>query len=224
MTNTAKIKIILADDHEVFIEGMLRIFDNHPQYEIIDTARNGQQLVNSVRANRPDIVLTDISMPGMNGIEAIQQIKEFAPDMLCVVLTNFDSDHLILNALEAGAFSYVNKSMPKEVIFTALESSFDGIPHYCDSTSQRILRMIQASHIGKPHQYAELFNSSEKKIIALIVKDMIMKDIAAELHLGERTVERYKAKIKEKMGVRTRAGIVVYAIKNKLVILDDSGV
>lgn len=224
MITTTKIKIILADDHEVFIEGMLRIFDNHPQYEIIDTARNGQQLVNSVRANRPDIVLTDISMPGMNGIEAIQQIKVFAPDMLCVVLTNFDSDHLILNALEAGAFSYVNKSMPKEVIFTALESSFDGIPHYCDSTSQRILRMIQASHIGKPHQYAELFNSSEKKIIALIVKDMIMKDIAAELHLGERTVERYKAKIKEKMGVRTRAGIVVYAIKNKLVILDDSGV
>ncbi len=224
MITTTKIKIILADDHEVFIEGMLRIFDNHPQYEIIDTARNGQQLVNSVRANRPDMVLTDISMPGMNGIEAIQQIKVFAPDMLCVVLTNFDSDHLILNALEAGAFSYVNKSMPKEVIFTALESSFDGIPHYCDSTSQRILRMIQASHIGKPHQYAELFNSSEKKIIALIVKDMIMKDIAAELHLGERTVERYKAKIKEKMGVRTRAGIVVYAIKNKLVILDDSGV
>lgn len=224
MATTTKIKIILADDHEVFIEGMLRIFDNHPQYEIIDTARNGQQLVNSVRANRPDMVLTDISMPGMNGIEAIQQIKVFAPDMLCVVLTNFDSDHLILNALEAGAFSYVNKSMPKEVIFTALESSFDGIPHYCDSTSQRILRMIQASHIGKPHQYAELFNSSEKKIIALIVKDMIMKDIAAELHLGERTVERYKAKIKEKMGVRTRAGIVVYAIKNKLVILDDSGV
>lgn len=224
MPTITKIKIILADDHEVFIEGMLRIFDNHPQYEIIDTARNGQQLVNSVRANRPDIVLTDISMPGMNGIDAIQQIKEFAPDMLCVVLTNFDSDHLILNALEAGAFSYVNKSMPKDVIFTALESSLDGIPHYCDSTSQRILRMIQASHIGKPQQYSELFNSSEKKIIALIVKDMIMKDIAAELFLGERTVERYKAKIKEKMGVRTRAGIVVYAIKNKLVILDDSGV
>lgn len=224
MQTTGKIKIVLADDHEVFIEGMLRVFDNHPEYEIVDTVRNGQQLVNSVRANRPDVVLTDISMPGVNGIEAIHQIKVFAPDMLCVVLTNFDSDHLILNALEAGAFSYVNKSMPKEVIFTALESSLDGVPHYCDSTSQRILRMIQASHIGKPQKYEELFNSSEKKIISLIVKDMIMKDIAAELCLGDRTVERYKAKIKEKMGVKTRAGIVVYAILNKLVILDDSGV
>ncbi len=224
MQTTEKIKIVLADDHDVFIDGMLRIFEHHSTYEIIDTVRNGQQLVNSVRANRPDVVLTDISMPVLNGIEAIKQIKVFAPELLCVVLTNFDSDHLILNALEAGAFSYVNKSMPKDVIFTALESSLDGIPHYCDSTSQRILRMIQASHIGKPYKYEELFNSREKQIISLIVKDMILKDIAAELCLGERTVERYKAKIKEKMGVRTRAGIVVYAIKNKLVILDDSGV
>lgn len=224
MQTTDKFKIVLADDHEVFIDGMQRIFENHPAYEIIDAVKNGEQLVRSVKANRPDVVLTDISMPVLNGIEAIQQIKTFAPEMLCIVLTNFDSDHLILNALEAGAFSYVNKAMPKDVIFTALESSLNGVPHYCDSTSQRVLRMIQASHIGKPLKYEELFNNSEKKIIALIVKDMIMKDIAAELCLGNRTVERYKARIKEKMGVKTRAGIVVYAIKNKLVILDDSGV
>jgi DNA-binding NarL/FixJ family response regulator len=224
MATTDKIKIILADDHEVFIDGMLRAFESHPEYEIIDTVKNGEQLVSSVRLNRPDVVLTDISMPVLNGIDAIKQIKAESPDMLCIVLTNFDSDHLILNSLEAGAFSYVNKSMSKEVIFSAIESSLNGVPHYCDSTSQRVLRMIQASQIGKPMVYEELFNKSEKRIIEMIVKDKIIKDIAAELCLGDRTVERYKAKIKEKMGVRTRAGIVVYAIKNKLVILDDSGV
>ncbi|MES2373452.1 MAG: response regulator transcription factor [Bacteroidota bacterium] len=224
MEQTNKIKIILADDHEVFIDGMLRAFESHPEYEIIDTVKNGEQLVASVKLNRPDLVLTDISMPILNGIEAVRQIKGLSPDMLCIILTNFDSDHLILNSLEAGAFSYVNKTMTKEVIFAAIESSLNGIPHYCDTTSQRVLRMIKASHIGKPLKYEELFNTSEKNIIALIVKDKNMKEIAAALCLGDRTVERYKAKIKEKIGVRTRAGIVVYAIKNKLVILDDSGV
>jgi DNA-binding NarL/FixJ family response regulator len=219
-----KIKIILADDHEVFIDGMVRAFESHPEYAIIDTVKNGEQLVASVKLNRPDVVLTDISMPVLNGIDAIKQIRQESPDMLCIVLTNFDSDHLILNSLEAGAFSYVNKNMTKEVIFEAIESSINGIAHYCSSTSQRVLRMIKASEIGKPQKYDELFNRSEKKIIALIVKDFNMKEIATELCLGDRTVERYKAKIKEKMGVKSRAGIVVYAIRNKLVILDDSGI
>ena len=224
MEPTSKTKIILADDHEVFIDGMLRAFESHPEYEIVATFKNGEQLVQGVKVYRPDVVLTDISMPVLNGIDAITQIKAAIPDMLCIVLTNFDSDHLILNALEAGAFSYVNKAMTKEDIFEAIESSINGVPKYCPSTSQRVLRMIANSQIGKPIKHTELFNDSEKKIIALIVKDTIIKDIAKELCLGDRTVERYKAKIKEKMGVKTRAGIVVYAIRNKMVILDDSGI
>lgn len=223
METNNKTRIILADDHEVFIEGMLRAFENHQEYEIAATFKNGEQLVRGVKTHRPDLVLTDISMPVLNGIDAITQIKLEHPDLLCMVLTNFDSDHLILNALEAGAFSYVNKAMPKEAIFTAIAKTLNEEPHYCDSTSQRVLRMIANSEFGKKKR-TELFSESEKKIIALFVKDMLVKEIAAELCLGDRTVERYKAKIMEKMGVRTTAGIVVYAIKNKLVILDDSGI
>lgn len=223
METNEKIKIILADDHEVFIDGMLRAFESHPEYEIAATFKNGEQLVRGVKLHRPDVVLTDIYMPVMNGIDAIAQIKIEHPDMLCIVLTNFDSDHLILNALEAGAFSYVNKAQTKEIIFKAIELSLNGTPHYCPSTSQRVLRMIADSQVGK-NKRKELFNDSEKKIIALFVKDKLVKEIAEELCLGNRTVERYKGMILEKMGVKTTAGIVVYAIKNKLVILDDSGV
>jgi DNA-binding NarL/FixJ family response regulator len=223
METNDKIKIILADDHEVFIDGMLRAFESHPEYAIAATFKNGEQLVRGVKLHRPDVVLTDISMPVMNGIDAIAQIKREHPDMLCIVLTNFDSDHLILNALEAGAFSYVNKAQAKEIIFKAIELSLNGTPHYCPSTSQRVLRMIADAQVGK-NKRSELFNESEKKIIALFVKDKLVKEIAEELCLGNRTVERYKGMIMEKMGVKTTAGIVVYAIKNKLVILDDSGV
>ena len=219
-----KTKIILADDHEVFLDGMLRAFENHPEYEIAATYRNGEQLVRGVRIHRPDVVITDISMPVLNGIDAIAQIKADYPELLCIVLTNFDSDHLILNALEAGAFSYVNKAMPKEEIFAAIASSINEIPYYCKSTSQRILRLIANIEFGTHKKRTELFNETEKKIISLFVKDMLVKEIAAELCLGDRTVERYKAKIMEKMGVKTTAGIVVYSIRNKLVIVDNSGI
>jgi DNA-binding NarL/FixJ family response regulator len=224
MEITLKTRIILADDHEVFIEGMLRAFESHPEYEITATFKNGEQLVRGVKLHRPDIVLTDISMPVLNGIDAITQIKAAHPELLCIVLTNFDSEHLILNALEAGAFSYVNKAMPKDEIFAAIASSLNEIPYYCRSTSQRILRLIANSEFGNPKKRSELFNDTEKKVIALFIKDLLVKEIAAELCLGDRTVERYKARIMEKMGVKTTAGIVVYAIKNKLVILDDSGI
>jgi DNA-binding NarL/FixJ family response regulator len=224
METNNKTRIILADDHEVFLEGMLRAFENHPEYEIAGTFKNGEQLVRGVKTHRPDVVITDISMPVLNGIDAIAQIKAEHSEMLCIVLTNFDSDHLILNALEAGAFSYVNKGMPKEKIFAAIESSLNEIPYYCTSTSQRVLRLIAKSEFGNPRNRTELFNDSEKKVIALFVKDMLVKEIASELCLGDRTVERYKAKIMEKMGCKTTAGIVVYAIRNKLVILDDSGI
>ncbi len=160
----------------------------------------------------------------MNGIEAIKHIKRDHPHLLCIVLTNFDSDHLILESLEAGAFSYVNKAMEKEEIFDAIADSLIGKPYHCKSTSQRVLRLIANSQFGNAFKREEIFNTNEKKIIALFVQDKLVKEIAAELFLGNRTVERYKANIMEKMGVRTTAGIVVYAIKNKLVILDDSGV
>lgn len=222
MERDNRIRIILADDHEVFLDGMLRAFENHPEYVIAGTFKNGEQLVRGVRTHRPDVVMTDISMPVLNGIDAIAKIKEDHPELLCIVLTNFDSDHLILSALEAGAFSYVNKAMPKEEIFAAIDSSLNEIPYYCKSTSQRVLRLIANSEFGKPKKRAEWFNETEKKIIALFVKDRLVKEIAAELFLGDRTVERYKAKIMEKMGCKTTAGIVVYAIRNKLVILDDS--
>jgi DNA-binding NarL/FixJ family response regulator len=219
-----KKRIILADDHQVFLDGMLLAFENHPEYEIIATFKNGDQLVRGVRKHKPDVVLTDISMPVLNGIDAIEQTKKEFPDMLCIVLTNFDSDHLILNSLEAGAFSYVNKIMDKEVIFKAIASSLDGVPHYCDSTSQRMLRLISESKFEPGMKRTEMFNTNEKKIIALFCKDKLVKEIADELCLALRTVERYKSNIMEKMGVKTASGIVMYAIRNKLVIPDDSDI
>ncbi len=224
MDQANKTKIVLADDHEVFIDGMLRAFESHPEYEIVACFKNGEQLVQGVRVHRPDVVLTDIAMPVMDGIEAIKQIKLINPDILCVVLTSFDNEHLVLKALEAGALSYVNKSMRREVIFEAIQSSINGIPHHCTSTSQRVLRLINKYRFDASAKHMELFNSSEKKIIHLLTKDMRLNEIAAELCLGDRTVQWYKTQILEKMGVKTIQGIVVYAIRNKLVILDDSGI
>ena len=140
---------------------MLRAFEHHPEYAIAGTFKNGEQLIRGVKIHRPDVVMTDISMPVLSGIDAIAKIRQEYPELFCIVLTNFDSHHLILSALEAGAFSYVNKAMSKEEIFATIASSLNEIPYYCKSTSQRVLRLIENSEFGKPKKRTEWFNETK---------------------------------------------------------------
>ncbi len=216
METTIKTRIIVADDHEVFLDGLLKAFESNNNYEIVDVCRNGEQLCRSVAIHQPDVVLTDIVMPVMDGIKAIEKIQETHPAVACIVLTTYDNDHLIMDALEAGAMSFVNKARKKEEIFEAIESTLRGESYYCKSTTQRVLRLIANSRFGKGEKREDMFSEKEKQVIKLICEDKLVKEIASELCLGDRSVERYKGLIMEKMGVKTVGGIVKYAILNKL--------
>jgi DNA-binding NarL/FixJ family response regulator len=217
-----KVRIVLADDHEVYLDGLLATFAGQPRYEIVDVCRNGEQLLRSVKIHEPDLVLIDLKMPVMSGIDAIAALKESHSKIYCLVLTNFDNDHLIMDALEAGAFGYINKAAPKADLFTAIDTCMRNYPYYCKSTSTRLVKMIAGSRFNpNKAERPDTFSEIELKIIAGHCEDKTVAEIAAEVFLSKRTIEKHKESIMRKMDVRTTNGMVAYAIRRGLYSPDE---
>jgi len=216
MTNHlyAPVRILLADDHEMFREGFKTLIKKQPDIELIGEAEDGNELVKMARELLPDVILTDIRMPGMTGIEATRKIIAQQPHMFIIALTMFDEEHLIVDMLESGAKGYLLKNAHKNEVFEAIKSVYKGDTYYCRETSAKLTQMIARSRYNPYKDPAEVsFNGRELEIIRLICEEFSNKEIAVKLTLSVRTIEGYREKIQEKMKVRNTAGIVVYAIK-----------
>ena len=211
------LKVLLADDHEIFLDGLQAVLQKQPNIEVVGLAANGAECIKLVESANPDIILTDIMMPVMDGIAATKYLTEHHPGISIIALSMFDQDNLIVDMLEAGARGYLLKNAHKSEILEAIRSVYQNIPYYCRSTTTRLARLIGQSKFN-PQNQADLvsFSDKEKEIIRMICEEKTTKEIAERLYMGSRTVEGYRIKILEKMQVRSVAGIVIYAIKHKL--------
>ena len=215
----APIRILLADDHEIFREGFKSLIKKQTDFELIGEAEDGRELVSMASKLSPDLILTDILMPGMNGIEAARKIISQHPHMLVLALTMFDEEHLIVDMLESGARGYLLKNAHKNEVFEAIKAVYQGDTYYCRQTSAKLTQMIAKSKYN-PHKTAEpSFNQREIEVIRLICEEFSNKEIAVKMDLSVRTIEGYRERIQEKMKVRNSAGIVVYAIKKGIFII-----
>ena len=208
------IKIVIADDHEVYRDGLKLILSKVPDLKVIDEAANGLQLVNSVKEHRPDIVLTDIVMPVMDGVTAAKKITGLFPSIGVIALSMFDEEHYIADMLEAGAMGYLLKNADKSEIIDAIKTVYTHNPYYCKLTSAKLTRIISKSKFNPyTNKSTPFFTDKEKEIIQFICSEHTNKEIGQLLYLSTRTVEGYRARIQEKMNVKSTAGIVVFAIK-----------
>jgi len=209
--------VIIADDHEVYRMGLRMLLQGSEEIELTGEAANGQKLIELVAENTPDVVLTDLMMPEMDGIEAIRRMKN-AGFTKCIALSTFDNDRLIMEALEAGAKGYITKNAQKGEIIEAIKLVNQSVFYYCKSTSSRLARMIGVSEFN-PYAKAQtqLFTQEETDIIRLICKEKTSEEIAKILFMGKRNVERIRTRILSKMDVKTAAGVVMYAIKNSII-------
>jgi DNA-binding NarL/FixJ family response regulator len=220
MAITGDIKIVMADDHEIFRDGFKLMFTKQPDLILVGEAENGGELIELVRQHRPEVVITDIKMPVMDGIEATKKIMEEFPDTGIIGLSMFDEDDLIIDMLEAGAKGYLLKNAGKEQIKEAIRTVYGGDPYYCKTTSNKLTQMIAKSRFNPYSKKAKVeFTEREKEIIGLISKELSNKEIAEKLFLSHRTVEGHRLKIMEKMDVKNTVGLIVYAIKNNLLKL-----
>lgn len=211
------IKIIIADDHELFRDGLKLMLSKYPEIKIEAEAENGRELVELALALKPDVVLTDIKMPIMDGIEAAKKITAQLPQTGIIGLSMFDEDDLIIDMLEAGAKGYLLKNSDKSEIIDAIITVYKQDPYYCRNTSRKLTQMIAKSKFN-PYTKKEKpeFSEREKEIITLICQEYTNKEIGEKLFISSRTVEGHRVKILEKMDVKNTVGLVVYAIKHDL--------
>lgn len=222
MEISTPIRVAIADDHHIFRDGLAFLLNKEPLVELVGEAPDGRRLVQIVRDLNPDIILTDLRMPEMDGIAAIKSIIGKNKDAKIIALSTFDSDTMVIEALEAGAMGYIVKNADRGEIMEAIRMVYTGSPYYCKTTSNRLIRLIAKSEFN-PYKKTgvKLFSDKEKEVIRMICEEKTSKEIAEKLFLSVRTVEGQRVKILEKMNVKTTAGIAIYAIKNGLYFMED---
>lgn len=218
MTNTSgTIRIIIADDHEIFRDGFKLMISRNDDIDLLGEAADGRELIELVTTLKPDVVVTDIKMPRMDGIEATKALMQQFPDLGVIGLSMFDEEDLIIDMLEAGAKGYLLKNADKHEVAEAIRTVYQEQPYYCKHTSSRLAQMIAKSKFNPYKKTKKLeLTDRELEIVRLICQELTNKEIADQLFLSIRTVEGYRLKIQEKMNVKNSIGLVIYAIRNNL--------
>ncbi|MGN6510552.1 MAG: response regulator transcription factor [Chitinophaga sp.] len=216
------IRLAVADDHEIFLDGLALMLSRQEHITLVGQAADGRELVELVNAENPDVVMTDIKMPRMDGITATRMLAQQNPGVRVIALSMFDEEDLIVEMLEAGAKGYLLKNADKQEILDAITSVYEDRVYYCKSTSAKLAGMIAKSKFNPYRQKETItFTDREQEIIRLICQQFTAQQIGERIFLSKRTVEGYRTRILEKMNVRNTAGVVMYALKNNLVKEED---
>ncbi len=217
----ANIKIALVDDEVLFRKGISFLLQREENIEIVFEASNGEDLVNKLLENeiKPDIIIMDLKMPILNGVEATKIIRKSFPDIKIIALTSYDSKSFIANMIQVGAVAYLIKNTtPKDLIKTINEVSKKGF-YYNESVLKTIQETIVSSKNSKGNLETSFLSPREIEILQLICQQKTTSEIAEHLFLSPRTVEGHRNNLLLKTESRNIAGLVVYAIQNDIAVL-----
>lgn len=208
------LRIIIADDHEIYRDGLKMVLKKEKWVDVVGEANNGRELVELAKKIKPDVIITDIVMPEMDGIAALKEIMKLDLKICAIALSMFNEETMIVEMLEAGALGYLLKNAEKEEITEAIRSVHRNQPYYCKTTSAKLVNLISKSRFNPYKNHTVLkFSQKELAMIKLICSEKTNKEMSEELFLSSRTIEGYRTRIMQKMAVKSTAGIVVYAIK-----------
>ena len=204
------IRVLLADDHETVRQGLRLLIDGEQDMQVVEEAADGQQAVAKVAAQTPDVVVLDVSMPKMNGLEAARRIREIAPDTAVVALTRHADDAYVQSLLAAGASGYVLKQSASRELLDAIRAAARGARHLDASLADAAAR-LRLGH-GRADQDGVTITPREAEVLRLTARGHSNKDIANELDIAVKTVEAHKANAMRKLGLQGRIDVVKYAV------------
>ncbi len=211
-----KIKILIADDHELVRQGVRHTLVANANWEVVGEACNGREAVELSHRLQPDIAVLDLSMPELNGLEAIRQIVGHSPQIRILVLSIHDSDTLIHEVLAAGAKGYLLKSDAARDLVTAVQSLAEGRPFFTAKVSQTLLDSYLHSGLPRRVEEKSRLTAREQEIVSLIAEGKSNKEVASILNISVRTVETHRSNIMEKLGIRCVSDLVIFAVRTGL--------
>jgi DNA-binding NarL/FixJ family response regulator len=219
----AGVRILIADDHEVVRRGVCTLLESHPGWEICGEVGDGREAVEKVAELKPDIVILDIGMPRLNGLEAARQILKTDPRQRILVLTISDSEQIVQEVLKAGARGFLLKSdAAKEVV-----SAVDALIHDRTYFNSRVGEMVLTRflHGGRPPEgeYGlPTLTPREREVLQLLAEGQTTKEVAATLHLSVKTAETHRSNLMRKLGLHNVSELVMYAVRNNIVSLGEN--
>ncbi|MDN5202898.1 response regulator transcription factor [Fulvivirgaceae bacterium BMA10] len=215
-----KIKLIIADDHELFRRGITAILEDIPEMEVIDQAENGEHLMEILETKQPDVILMDIKMPVMDGIECTKLIIAKYPEIKVIMLTMHDDEKFITHLVDMGANGYLLKNAEIDEVENAIKTVMMKGFYFNREISEIVLNGLinkRSKHKIRKDTENITLSDREYEVLELICQGFTNAEIGRKLFLSQRTVEGYRYKLLDKVGVKNTAGLVRFALKNGLV-------
>jgi two-component system response regulator NreC len=210
----AKTKVLIVDDHAIVRTGVRSLLDSDNEFDVVGEAGSGQDALALAARLKPDVVLMDITLPDMNGLEAMVRIRETVPDTGVVILTMHEDEDYFFRAIQAGAAGYVVKGGGSENILTALRAVREGGIFLCPSVAKSLIaEYLQEGDTPAVRSLSE----RERDVLRLIGDGLVNKEIAARLGISVSTAQTYRSRIMEKLGLHTVAELIRYAIRKGII-------
>jgi len=214
-----KIKLIIADDHQLFREGVINLLQSAENVEVIAQAENGQDAIDKANQFKPDVLLIDIAMPGMNGIEATKILKDQMPELKIIAVSMHSDKQYVKGMLEAGADGYLLKNCTYRQLTDAIQSTYQGKKFL----SEDITKIVIDGYLHSAPEDSDKFNQlseREKELFLLLAEGQSTREIGEQLFISVKTVGTHKQNILEKLELKTNSDLIRYALKKGFISLD----
>jgi DNA-binding NarL/FixJ family response regulator len=212
------LRILIADDHEVVREGMRALIEHEPGWKVCGIAINGQEAVDTAKKLKPEVVILDMTMPELDGLEALRQIKRALPNTEVMIFSAHHSEEVIEQLFDAGAKSYIQKSDAGRHLVTAIKSLAEHKPFFTPEISEILFaKFLSAGACKKQSRPEHSLTGREREIMRLLAEGRSNKEVATALGISIRTAETHRAALTRKLGLDSLAAVVRYAIRNNII-------
>ncbi len=215
-----KIRVLICDDHTILREGIRMLLNSQSDLQVVGEAMDGRDAIAKARTLKPDVILMDIAMPSLNGLEATKQIRRDDPNARVLVLTMYESDEYVAQMLEAGATGYVLKKVAGSELVYAIRAVYQGEAFLYPSITKRLVEdYLRRIETGQERTASDNLTDREREILQLIAEGHSSKEIADLLSLSVRTVQNHRAHVMQKLGIHDRGDLIKYAIQKGIIEL-----